>query len=201
MIKAKEPLLEPFLRKMRIGKVLDEIKKIQNCVLLDIGCGFNHKFLSCVEPYITQGLGIDFKVQEKSSDTISTIKMRLDERLHCDSCTFDAVTMLAVLEHIEKPQQIVSEVYRVLKPGGKFILTVPGKRAKPVLEFLALRIGVISRKEIEDHKKYYDLEELHQLFAEVGGFELIQHKHFQFGMNNFCVVQKKTKIRKIFNVG
>ncbi|WP_417909829.1 class I SAM-dependent methyltransferase [Candidatus Electronema sp. PJ] len=186
----KEPFLEPILRRMRIGRVVDEVKSIQNCCLLDIGCGFNHRFLSFVEPYIEYGIGIDFKVHEVSYKKISTKKMTLDETLPFKECAFNAVTMLAVLEHIDKPRQIISEVYRVLKPEGKFILTVPGKLAKPVLEFLAFKVGVVNKNEIEDHKKYYDLYELEQLVSNIYGFEIVKHKHFQFGMNNFCVIKK-----------
>ncbi len=186
----KEPILEPLLRRMRIGKVIDEVKNIQNCNLLDIGCGFNHRFLSSIEPYILHGIGIDFKVKEFVSDKISTIKTTLDETLPFQDCSFNAVTMLAVLEHIDKPQHIVSEIYRVLSPRGKLILTVPGKKAKPVLEFLAFKIGIVNRQEIEDHKKYYDLEEINLLISDIDGLSIIKHEYFQFGMNNFCVIKK-----------
>jgi hypothetical protein len=40
----KKPFMEPILRKMRISKVLDEIKHVPDCTLLDIGCGFNYMF-------------------------------------------------------------------------------------------------------------------------------------------------------------
>jgi ubiquinone/menaquinone biosynthesis C-methylase UbiE len=186
----KEPFLEPVLRRMRIGKVVDEVKKISNCNLLDIGCGFNYRFLSYIEPYIEHGTGIDFKVQELSYQKIKIINMKLDEVLPFNDCSFDAVTMLAVLEHIDKPKQIISDIYRVLKFEGKLILTVPGKLAKPALEFLAFKLGVVNKKEIEDHKKYYDLQELSQLVSYIDGFEIIKHNHFQFGMNNFCVIKK-----------
>jgi len=36
--------------------------------------------------------------------------------------TFDIVTAIEVLEHLEKPKKVLSEIKRVLKPGGKFII-------------------------------------------------------------------------------
>ena len=99
--------------------------------------------------------------------------------------------MLAVLEHLDHPLEITEEIVRVLKPHGKLILTVPGKRAKPVLEFLSFKLGIVNRAEIEDHKKYYDLEELRDLIRQIDTLEIVHHKHFQFGMNNFCVIQKQ----------
>ncbi len=187
----KEPFMEPILRQMRIGRVLDEIKTVKKCTLLDIGCGFNYKFLSTIEPYIAHGTGIDFKVPVVSLGKICTIQATLNETLPFQDNSFDIATMLAVLEHLDKPDAILTEIARVLNNNGKLILTVPGKRAKPVLEFLAFRLGIVNRSEIEDHKKYFDLPELQELSNKNGRFEIVRHQHFQCGMNNFCVMRKK----------
>ena len=40
---------------------------------------------------------------------------------------FDLVFSDNVMEHIENPDQIFSEVHRVLKPGGIFIFKTPNK--------------------------------------------------------------------------
>ena len=39
--------------------------------------------------------------------------------------TFDAIICLAVLEHVEVPEQCVREFFRVVKPGGIVIASVP----------------------------------------------------------------------------
>jgi hypothetical protein len=51
----KEPFLEPILRKMRIAKVLPILKQFPECKLLDVGCGWEAKFLKSVSPYIGGG--------------------------------------------------------------------------------------------------------------------------------------------------
>ncbi len=38
---------------------------------------------------------------------------------------FDAVFLIEVLEHVNEPQRAVDELRRVLKPGGRLILSVP----------------------------------------------------------------------------
>ena len=48
--------------------------------------------------------------------------------------TFDAVISEAVLEHVQSPNRVVSEIYRVLKPGGYICIAVPflqGYHASP----------------------------------------------------------------------
>jgi SAM-dependent methyltransferase len=42
-----------------------------------------------------------------------------------ENSTFDAVVCNQVLEHVFQPEQFLAEVHRVLKPGGKLLLTVP----------------------------------------------------------------------------
>jgi len=39
--------------------------------------------------------------------------------------TFDAIVMREVIEHFITPEKAVKEIYKVLKPGGIFILTTP----------------------------------------------------------------------------
>jgi len=38
---------------------------------------------------------------------------------------YDAIINTQVLEHVEFPQKVINEFYRVLKPGGKLFLTAP----------------------------------------------------------------------------
>lgn len=114
----QEPILEPFLRKMRIKKVLPIIKKIPSPVLLDIGCGWEAKFLKSIEAYISKGIGIDFKAPRLETSKIKTINTYINDRLPFDDSIFNVVTMLAVLEHIANPIFLVKEINRILCGGG-----------------------------------------------------------------------------------
>lgn len=42
-----------------------------------------------------------------------------------DDAAFDAVICLDVLEHIDEHEQVASELRRVLKPGGRFLVAAP----------------------------------------------------------------------------
>jgi ubiquinone/menaquinone biosynthesis C-methylase UbiE len=186
-----EPYLEPILRWMRLKRVISYIPK--NSVLLDVGCGTSAAFLKAISPEIKQGFGVDFKVDDNHFGNIKTIQLRLDNNLPFEDSSFDVVTMLAVLEHIEKEQQILKEIYRVLIPGGKLILTVPSVWSQPILEFLAYNLRIISETEVRDHKRYYNCEKLKKVLIEHNRFQDFTHQYFQLWMNNFCTVVKKSE--------
>jgi SAM-dependent methyltransferase len=47
------------------------------------------------------------------------------EEMPMEDCSFDLVLCTQVLEHCTNPQKIVDECFRVLKPGGSLVVTVP----------------------------------------------------------------------------
>lgn len=185
---AREVLLEPLLRWLRLRRVVSHIPT--GARLLDIGCGKTAAFLRAVSPRIERGTGIDFKVRAMQFGNIQTMPFCLADELPFADASFDVVTMLAVLEHIESEKLILQEVHRVLQDNGKLILTVPSVWSKPILEFLAYRLKLIDEREIRDHKQYYNQDKLKRILIEEIEFKNFQHQYFQFGMNNFCIVSK-----------
>lgn len=186
----REPFLEPILRRWRIGQVLLYLQRYPHCKLLDVGCGWEARLLHSVEEYIGSGVGIDFKAPLLKTDKLQTHAISLSDKLPFDDHSFDVVTMLAVLEHLDHPQAILGEIARVLRPGGGLILTVPSHAAKPVLEFLAYRLRIVSAAEIRDHKRYYNRTDLYALIHERAGLRIVRHNYFQMGFNNFVFAQK-----------
>lgn len=183
-----EELLEPFLRRMRIQKVKKYIPN--DAILCDIGCGFNAKFLHEIVPYIKKGIGIDKKVDNLKSDKIELIKTKLEKELPLPSNYVDCITLLAVVEHLDYPNQMLTECYRILKSGGVLILTTPTPSSRPILEFLSYKLNIVSKVEISDHKNYFSNEQLVQLL-EGYRFRTAVAKTFQFGLNNFIVAIKE----------
>lgn len=184
----KEPVLEPLLRKFRLAKVMPHIPKNSN--LLDIGCGPKASFLKHAASHIHQGFGVDFKVKPFDEGNIHVSQLMFSGQLPFQDASFDVVTMLAVLEHIEHEREILNEIYRVLVPGGKLVLTVPSVWAQPVLEFLSYKLKIVSEDEIRDHKRYYNRQRLRQVLINESGFIGFNHRYFQLWMNNFCTVVK-----------
>lgn len=99
--------------------------------VLDIGCG-NGRLVDVWEGIDVSYIGID-----SSKELIEIAKKERGDRgvflhgnalaLPFEHASFDAVFSIAVLHHIpsvEHRMRFVSEVYRVLKPGGTCVLTV-----------------------------------------------------------------------------
>jgi ubiquinone/menaquinone biosynthesis C-methylase UbiE len=187
----QEAYLEHFLRHMRKKQVLKEFPKDKKEIsILDIGCGWNAELLRDLEPHISRGVGIDFKAPDSPSSKITTYKCYLNEGLPFKDDEFEIVTMLAVLEHLDNPMEILSEIQRVLKKDGLLILTTPSWLAKPILEFLAFKLAIVDKDEILDHKRYFNRLDLNSLFNNLESLKIKKHQYFQFGCNNLVVALK-----------
>lgn len=183
----KEELLEPILRRIRISKIRKHVPK--NCILCDIGCGFNAKFLLDISDYISEGYGFDKKIDNKRINNICIQNAEIANNIPLEDESVDCVTLLAVLEHLNNATKVLSECFRILKFGGVLILTTPSPFSKPILEFLSFKLKIVSPVEIADHKHYYSKEELVKIH-ECVGFKNIETHSFEFGLNNLAVAFK-----------
>ncbi len=95
--------------------------------LLDAGCGryleFSKEFSNDV-----QVVGIDLEPALETRNARSPYGVRGDlERLPFPPNSFDLVISRSVVEHLSNPGQVFREFHRVLRPGGKVILSTPNK--------------------------------------------------------------------------
>ncbi len=180
----KNAFLEPFLRWLRIRKVKKYIP--YGARLLDLGCGFNGKFLKSMGNYISFGVGVDKKVEGRSFDNLCFIKASFDNIDSIEHKDFDCVTLLAVIEHLDNPEELINHVSFFIKPEGLIILTTPTPYARPVLNFLSFKLGIVSRESIRDHKRYFGKQDITALLSKCG-FEIIKYEYFQLGLNSLCI--------------
>lgn len=87
---------------------------------LDAGCGAM-PFKASVRDLVDEYQSIDIERKVPDVDFIGDLQDM--KALAADS--FDVVLCTEVLEHVPQPQKTIAEVWRVLKPQGKFILSVP----------------------------------------------------------------------------
>jgi 2-polyprenyl-3-methyl-5-hydroxy-6-metoxy-1,4-benzoquinol methylase len=164
-------------RRKASSKVLERIERLTTKgKILDIGssAGF---FLAEAKSRGWETTGIEFSSWSKEYAQKLFGLAIYDQplgKLNWRPESFDAVTMLDVIEHLTDPRQVLTEVGKILKPNGVFVLTTPnidGLAAKLAKEkWYAILPG---------HLFYFSPETLEKILAEAG----------------FHVVKKKTHTR------
>lgn len=153
--------------------------------LLDIGCASSF-MLNLLGKRSRKRFGLDIELEK-----IIEGKSRFDhidyvcasgEELPFKVNSIDVVTFFEVLEHVDNEKEFMKEIYRVLKPNGAIMLSVPNKGAvacldmdnvffTPILSILK-RLGFfenISDYYLKSHRHYSagDLETLFKPFFKI----------------------------------
>jgi SAM-dependent methyltransferase len=178
--------LEPFLAKQR-AQVADQLipNELRQGRILDIGCGSFPYFLS--HTYFKEKFAIDQQQKPQSVININWFSLNLNDEpfLPFEDEYFSAITMLAVVEHLNPPSlvSLFTDVYRTLKPNGKLIITTPAAWSDGLLKVLA-RLRLVSKEEIDEHAFVYTLPLLGWYFGRAG-FEMkaVKFGYFEFLLN------------------
>jgi len=104
-----------------------------NCRMLDVGCAFGY-FLKLCEDYGVETYGLDISEYAiERAKAITKAKLYLhdvnDGLKIFQKNFFDLITAFDVIEHLKNPANFLRESSRVLKLGGKLILTTPNFNA------------------------------------------------------------------------
>lgn len=122
-----------------IGRFIDA-KDVEGKLILDVGCASGRIDQVLVERGAKKVFGIDISEDAISKATAKKIKhssymVASALEIPFSDNTFDTVVSFEVLEHIPKGTEgkMFSEIYRVLRPGGKLYLTTPNDAPVTVL--------------------------------------------------------------------
>jgi ubiquinone/menaquinone biosynthesis C-methylase UbiE len=140
--------------------------KLASPEILDVGCGTgaNLELLSTFGP----AQGVDVSPEALAfcrRRGIGDVKEGQAEALPYDDSSFDIVTALDVVEHLDDDVGGLKEMYRVLRPGGRGLFFVPA------FNFLW---GV--QDDVSNHRRRYTLGEVREVVRR-SGFE-IEHSTY-----------------------
>jgi SAM-dependent methyltransferase len=100
--------------------------------VLDLGCGYGGRTIGYATLYqAARVVGVEVYPHvvercQEFADSLSAHNVKFllstQDRLPVDDGTFDIVVSYDVMEHVEDPAKMLSEVYRALRPGGRFLL-------------------------------------------------------------------------------
>lgn len=161
-----EPILPPLYKLVRT-RLLSEVRNCaDNPLILDVG-GRKSPYtigvpalVSIIDLPRTTDLqsALNLGVSESMSQQLKGKRSNIDRVILGDmtksdlpSDFYDIVVSVEVLEHVEEDERFVSEVSRVLKPKGRFLMTTPN--------------GDFVENHNPDHKRHYKREELTSLLA------------------------------------
>ena len=91
--------------------------------LLDLGCGFVPLF-DAYKSHVTENICVDWDNTLHKNDYLD-YACDLTQPLPFRDAEFDTIILSDVLEHMPEPQQLWAEMARILRPGGKVLVSVP----------------------------------------------------------------------------
>lgn len=140
----------------RIAPIFYEIK--YGSKVLDVGCNSGEFMKMLIDKRGCEVYGIDVSdiaVEECLKKNLNVLKADAEKIPYPDN-TFDYVTLMEVLVHVFDPQKVLSEIKRVLKPGGVLLGSAPHKN---------LESFVWDDKRM--HRRYYDKPEIYDELTKV----------------------------------
>lgn len=149
--------------------------------LLDIGAGRN-RLVQCYG----NGIGVD--VYDWGGGALI---VEDSSNLPFPDESFDTITFLACLNHIPYREAVLREAYRLLRPGGRVIITM----IDPVLGWIGHKIFWWYDRDqrdrgIEEGELWGMWPKEVKTLLQQTGFVVRLHKRFVYGLNNLFVAEK-----------
>jgi len=183
-------------KKIRLTTHIRE--RIESCArrngkVLDVGCG-NGEWLASLKDD-----GFDVYGVEPDPLSASFVEEKLGIQVYSSMYqpalfspgSFDVITFIQVLEHMENPLETLSVAYMHLAPGGLLVIDVPSFNNPRILLYRLIRWKRLVRKDfIPSHCYYYTPRTLSTIVKRAG-FHIISietgHYTVKLGMNNIAM--------------
>ncbi len=150
--------------------VIEAARPTHSDEVLDVGCGGGlQTFLTANQSHRATGIDPNRHYIKQARDTRELLSQYPRTAFYTGTIfsnrypddRFDLVLLICVLEHIEEYQNVLNEAYRILRPGGRIVLTV---------DSLAGVDGALKEKHRQDHgvENYFSRLALHVALRDAG---------------------------------
>jgi SAM-dependent methyltransferase len=162
------------LAKRRLRAVLPHVSGR----LLDVGCGSNQ-----LVRHYANGVGVDVHPWDGADVVVNDTAT-----LEWESASFDTITIVAALNHIPNRAAVLSECRRVLRPGGRVVITMLTPRTSRIWHWLRAPWDADQRdRGMKPGEVYgFTAHEVIDLFQRAG-FTLLSQQRFMLGLNRVYV--------------
>jgi len=195
-------------------KVVEIVKKTNPTTILDIATGTGDLAINLTQTSATSVIGLDISegmlnVGRKKIEKLNlgnTVKMVLgdSENMPFDNDSFDAITVAFGVRNFEDLEKGLSEIYRVLKPNGTFVVletSVPTKFPfKQGYTFYSTKIlpligkvfskDKVAYKYLSDSAAKFPFGKVFNNILAKTGFIAIEDKPQTFGVASIYVAKK-----------
>ena len=154
--------------------------------VLDIGC-HQGEFLRSLGDRIGPSVGLDPLATPATHKRYRLVAETFRAPAPFPDTSFDVVVMLATLEHIVDKDPLARECWRLLRPGGRVIITVPSGFVDVIVHLLC-KVRLADGMSLDEHHGY-DPRLTPEVFGK-HGFLLERWRRFQLGLNHLFVLQK-----------
>jgi ubiquinone/menaquinone biosynthesis C-methylase UbiE len=154
--------------------VVEELHyQVSTLDILDVGCGTGSLLAELAKSGATSLSGVDLAqgilndARKKLTELNVNADLReadVEDSIPWDDGTFDIVTLTGALHHFYRPQDALSEIYRVLRPGGH-ILVVDACYFTPIRQLLNLYLKIVPH---DGDYRFYSTRLALELLEEVG---------------------------------
>ena len=160
--------------------------------VLDVGCGLTD----------LPGRIPDYTGADRNADVLTAQRKRYPEKDFYEwdigrsaapavlvaRAPFEGILLLAVLEHVPEPAEVLARVASLLAPGGRLVATTPHPVGRWPLEAGAA-LGLLSAHARDEHETLLGRETL-AAAGRAAGLSLVLYRRFLLGMNQLAVFSR-----------
>lgn len=172
------------LAALRLERILDDLPD-RDSTVLEIGCGAG-RHTRAIKHYRPRcrvyGCDLSERAIEEARQAGQDVEYRVGDALDLPYPEefFDTVAILDVLEHVDDPLAALSEVWRVLKPGGRLLAYVPLEGNPGTLYRLLRRSRTLPilrwKRDLVGHVQQFAEADVLSLLA-VNGFQVVRSSY------------------------
>lgn len=145
-----------------------------------------------IQPSFAVGIDLSWSLLQENSRN-NPVTQADAEKLPFADASFDAAVATAIIEHVPNPEKFVTEIRRVLRPGGICVLTTP----VPFFEEIASKLGFLKE---DDHQETFNLKKLTSLVAG-NSFEILESQKFMMSPVGFPAELSIEKVMRKVGLG
>jgi methionine biosynthesis protein MetW len=162
-----------------------ELGVVGEARILDVGCGNGYQLAPLAHRHEVYGLDVSaVNVGKASEKGVKAVLHDVEAPFPYPDGFFDVVVCSEILEHLFFPEKPLAECLRVLKPGGRLIVTVPNLYClrNRLSVFLGKGAIFIEYPENKIHIRFFSIKGMRALL-EKNGFKTVKVLGQHFAMN------------------